>query len=194
MGKKKTFLVFVVYFLIIGLMALPDILNFDFDNRKSFEEISEKSIIHIDKDNYFDRRDNALRVSKAAIDKFWINEKQMELFISFYKEDLYTIKNLNESPGALKDLKVRSDSININLKSLFHIYIDDKKLSYQKWYQTEHAKTNQEGIITKFSLDSLKSGYHELKINKIFWVDKKKKIDFIENWAIIPFEFERNAN
>ncbi len=57
-----------------------------------------------------------------------------------------------------------------------------------RWYSKENINTNQEVIITTIPLDTIKSGYHELKINKIYLRTLKEKIKLIMNWDIIPFE------
>ena len=57
-----------------------------------------------------------------------------------------------------------------------------------RWYSKENINTNQEVIITTIPLDTVKSGYHELKINKIYLRTLKEKIKLIMNWDIIPFE------
>jgi hypothetical protein len=193
LGKTKTLLVFIVYFMIISLISLPNILNFDFKNNNNVDIFSDPDLIHLKKEHYRNKADNNVRISKAAIDQFWVTGNTIELFISFYKEDLYTITNLKADTTPLKELGIKADSVNINLKSLYHIYIDDKHISNLNWYSKESSYTNQKGIITKITLDSLSTGYHEIKINKVFWVDKKKKIEVIENWDVIPFELERNA-
>lgn len=189
-GIKKTLLIFVSYFLIISLISIPDLLRFDFNNQKSKEILSEAGIIQLNQDNYQNKRDKELRISKAAIDQFWITGNTVELFLSYYKEDLYTIKNLNENTASLNKLDIKIDSLDISMKSLYQIYIDDEMIPKLRWYGANNAYTNQKGIIATIPIDSLSNGYHELKINKIYWIDENKQIELINNWDIIPFEIE----
>ncbi len=191
MGKIKTFLLFVLYFTIISLLSLSEIFEFDFKNESNADKTIKSTIIQLNKDHYKNTRDKSLRISKAAIDQFWIEDNSIELFISFYKEDLYTIQNLTEKPASLKSLDILTDSTGIDLKSLYHIYMDDKMISGLRWYGIQNENSNQKGIITKIAVDCLERGYHEIKIDKIFWIDKNKKPQLIENWDVIPFEVDK---
>jgi len=192
-GIKKTALIFVLYFAFIVLLSLNDISKFDFNNEINTAISSDKNMVQLNKDHYQNIRDEKLRISKASIDQFWINNNTLELFISYYKEDLYTVQNLQEDISPLKELNIKFDSSNVSTRSLYQIYIDDKKITDLRWYVSENNKTDQKGIITTIPLDTLNNGYHELKLNKILWINKKKKIELIKNWDIIPFELEKNA-
>ena len=41
-------------------------------------------------------------------------------------------------------------------------------------------------------MPEMKNGQHVLKISKLIWRQKKKKLKLLENWQIIPFELERD--
>lgn len=190
LGVIKTSLMFGAYFAIIFLVSLSDISKFNFNNEKPMKVSSPNNMIQLHNDHYLNKRDHKLRISKAAIDQFWVTENTLKLFISFYKEDLYTLKNLKDDPESLSEVYKTSDTTNINLPSIYQIYIDDKPITGLKWYRIETENTNQSGIITKIPLNPLSSGYHELKLDKIYWINKEKEIHIIKNWDIIPFELK----
>ncbi len=192
-GIKKTLTIFVLYFLIIGLISIPDLLRFDFNNKKSNEILSEAGTIQLNQNHYQNKGDKELRISKAAIDRFWITRNNVELFLSFYKDDLYTVENLNENPSSISKLDIKIDSLDIGIQSIYQIYIDDKMISDTQWYSAKTTDTNQKGMITKIPIDSLSSGYHELKIDKVYWINKDREIQLIKNWDRIPFEVEKKA-
>jgi len=187
-GKVKTFLIFVLYFLVVTSISLPDITKFDFKNEKSTEISSKANILHIHNDHYETLRDQKLRIPKAVIEQFRVTGRKIELFIAFYKEDLYTIKKFRENQTLLKKFGIEADSAKMCLPDLYTIAVDDKPVSGLRWYSIDHIHTGQQGIITTIPLDNYKSGYHELKIDKLFWKISKKKMKRIENWGIIPFE------
>jgi hypothetical protein len=191
-GIKKTMLIFLLYFIIISLISMPDLLRFDFDNKKSKGIHREAGIIKLNQDNYQNKRDENLRISKAAIDQFWITGNSVELFLSFFKDDLYTVNNLTKNPASLSKLDFKIDSLDINIQSIYQIYIDDKMIPELSWYGANNPSINQKGIITRIPIDSFSSGYHELKIDKIYWINENKQIQLIKNWDIIPFEIEKN--
>ena len=86
------------------------------------------------------------------------------------------------------DIKV--DSLDISIQSIYQIYIDGKVIPELKWYSANNTYVRQKGIITRIPIDSFNSGYHEIKIDKIYWINDKKQIELIKNWDIIPFEKE----
>jgi len=189
-GRGKMLIVFLLYFVFIGFLSRPDISSFDFNNEQSTKINPDKKVVQLDKDHYNNFKENGLRTTKAAIDHFWVTDKTLKLFISFYKEDIFTIKNLNESPSSLETIKMDTDSSGISIKTLYQIFIDDHLFTGLKWYNTERDQTDQHGIITSISLELLSKGYHELKIHKVYWTNKKEKIKLIKNWDFIPFEME----
>lgn len=74
---------------------------------------------------------------------------------------------------------------------LYKIIIDDKAISALRWYSTKNIYTNQNLIVTTIPLDTLGTGYHELKINKTYFEVLKQQVKLINNWDIIPFEIVR---
>ncbi|MCD4692978.1 MAG: hypothetical protein K8R79_08700 [Calditrichales bacterium] len=193
-GKLKTSLIFVVYFLIIFLISFSDITKFDFKNRKTVEDFSSTNIVYLNKDHYESFRDHNLRIPKATIEKFRIPANTIELFISYFKEDIYTIKKLETSPELLKKFNIDSSNTKISFADLYKITIDDELISGLRWYSTENIYTDQKGFILTIPLDTSKDGYHKLKIHKIYWSIKKNEMELLKNWEIIPFETGNKTN
>lgn len=193
-GKLKTYLIFAVYFLFILLISLSDISKFEFRNDKSAEICSSETIVCLNNNHYEDLKNQKLRTPKATIDQFRTTGNTMELFISFFKEDIFTVKKLESNPELFKKFNLDSTKTNINLIDLYKITIDDKTVSGLTWYITENIYTNQKRFKTTITLDSTKNGYHELRINKLFWSLKKEDIKIIKNWEIIPFETKNSIS
>lgn len=188
-GKAKTTLIFLIYFLIIFFISRSAIFKFEFNNEDEIETTSVTDFIRVDYDHYEDSRDKKLRFQKATIDRFRVTDNEIKLFISFYKEDIYIIEKLQNNPKLCRQSGIKSDSTKkINISDLYEIMIDNKAVTGLRWYNTENIYTNQKVIITTIPLDTIISGYHELKINKIYLRTLRKKIKLIKNWDIILFE------
>jgi len=192
-GRIKVSLIFVFYFVFIGLLSIPDISKFDFNNEQGVNTQPQKGVVQLNMDHYQNSRDNKTRISKAAIEKFWIKENKIELFVGSYKEDVYTIRNLRENPSSLNKLDINADSSGISINDLLQIFINNKKISGLRWYGANNLHTNHKRFLTTIPLDSLSNGYHELKINKILWINKKKEMKSVNNWDKIPFELDMSA-
>lgn len=189
-GRIKTYLIFAVYFLLVILVSFSDLGAFKFKNDVKSLLPQKGGIIQLINDHYETLRTKKLRISKATIKKFRVSEEHLDLFISFYKNDLYSVKNLKRNPAFLKkhDFKVRAG--HITLPDLYRIKIDDRIISGLRWYEKDNQHTDQRGIYSFIPLNNLTSGYHELHIDKVIWKYRKKKLKLIKDWLIIPFELE----
>jgi len=187
LGKVKTLMVFLLYFAFVFLLSFSTISAFDFDNDEPIPDSRKTELPYLNIDHYNALRDTEYRHSRAALEQFRITDNKLELFISYYKEDIYTIDELQSNlklavkPGVLPDSSVD------NIPDLYKIFINDQPVTDLQWYITKSLHTNQKGLITTITIDSLANGYHELKLDKLIWHTKKKKIKKIENWDIIPF-------
>jgi hypothetical protein len=191
-GKIKTLLIFLIYFLIIVFISRSAIFKFDFNNEGEIKTTSVTDIIRVDYDHYLDSREPELRFQKAVIDQYEVTNNEIKLFISVYKEDNYIVDELKNNPELFKESNIEADSTKrINISDLYEITIDDKTISGLRWYSTENINTNQEVIKTTIHLDTIENGIHELKINKIYLRILREKIKLIKNWDIIPFEVLR---
>ena len=187
LGKVKTLLVFFLYFAFVFLLSFSTISAFDFDNDEPIRDSQRTELLYLDINHYDALRDHKMRHSRAALEQFRITGNKLELFISYYKEDIYTIEELHNSSELAKQAGILLDSSAINIPDLYNIFIDDQPVTDLEWYFTMNLHTNQKGLITTITIDSLASGYHELKLDKLVWRMNKKKIKEIEKWDMIPF-------
>ncbi|MFC1852715.1 hypothetical protein ACFL27_21150 [candidate division CSSED10-310 bacterium] len=187
-GKVKTLMIFTLYFFIVISLSQSDIKKFKFETDSSVEEVSDADIVQIKRDQYNSFRDKKLRFPKATIDQFRLTTHSIELFVSLYRYDSDTFHKLQNNASLVKKFKLNKEGTTLSLSDLFKLTIDEKPITGLKWYRTEMIYTNQSVIMTTLPVDTLKSGYHELKIDKFYWSAKKKEMNLIENWDIIPFE------
>lgn len=193
-GRVKMIAIFLLYFLIVISLSLADFSQFQFRNDTSSDLPVKENVVHINKNHYEALRNEKLRIRKAALDQFYVTGNKVGLFLSLYKGDLYTIKKLQDNPSLAKEFDTApADGEYIGLPDLYRITIDGKVIPGLRWYSTENIHTNQDGIITNIPLDTVESGYHVLKIDKLLWHIKKKKMKLIKNWEVIPFEIGKKT-
>jgi len=189
-GKIKTYLIFGIYFLLVILLSVSDLTKFKFKNNKGSVFSEKAGIIRLNNDHYEALRNKKLRIPKATINQFRMTEKKLKLFVSFYKNDVYTVEKIQKNPSLLKEHGMESENHQKTLPDLYHIMIDDISISGLRWYEAENQHTDQKGFFTSIPLNNLNRGYHELRIDKVLWRFKKEKLKLIKNWQIIPFELE----
>lgn len=190
LGRTRTYLIFTVYFLVVILISFSDLRTFKFKNDVESVLPQKDGIIQLNNDHYEALRNKKLRISKATVKKFRVSEKDLELFISFYKNDIDTVDNLKKNPELLEKHGISSQKDKITVPDLYRTKIDDSVISGLRWYEKNNPYTHQRGFFTFIPLDSLNRGYHELTIDKVIWRYRKKKLERIKNWLIIPFELE----
>ncbi len=188
LGIRKILPVFILYFAFISLLSLRGISGFDFNNENPTEFVSGGEMIELNNDHYLERRNNDLRVSKAAIGKFWIDQQDIKLFISYFREDSYTLGNLKSDITPLKKFHNVEDSVTVSEKSIYRIFIDDTEITELNLYGSELPENRQKGRISRISAANLGKGYHELRISKLLWFNKNKNPEFLDKWEVIPFE------
>ncbi len=187
LGKVKTLSVFFLYFAFVFLLSFSTISAFDFNNDESIRDSLRTELPYLNINHYDALRDPEIRHSRAALEQFRITDNKLELFISYYKEDIYTIEELQNSSEHAKKAGISPDSSAINIPDLYKIFIDDQPVIDSQWYITKNLHTNQKGLITTIIIDSLESGYHELKLDKLNWHIEMETMKKIENWDVIPF-------
>ncbi len=187
-GKIKSMAVFLLYFTLITLYSLPEISNFEFKNYESSEIKYEEGIVTLIDDYYKDLRDNEFRIPKAVLNEFHVTGRRIELFISFYKEDLFTLKQINKNPSLIEKYFDFSGTEIKSLQDLYRITLDGKMVPELRWYSKKLNETGQRGYISAIPVDNLETGYHELKIDKILWVVKGDSLLLVKDWIAIPFE------
>ncbi|MFC1564248.1 hypothetical protein ACFL6G_04890 [candidate division KSB1 bacterium] len=187
-GRIKTTVMFLIYFMIVISLSRPEIDRFNFNNREGTDIIREAGIVLINQDLYVDQRDMELRIPKATIQRFYVSDNKLGLFVSFYKEDSYTLKQLEIRRELMKKLEIKADTTGIPLYRIYSISVGDSILPELKWYSTKNSQTGQKGITTAIEIGSLDIGYHELKIDKLYWEITGDSLVHIDKWIVIPFE------
>lgn len=186
-GFLKTNLIFIVYFSLIILMVYPDLSRFRFRNESVAQIAAAGALTEINFDNYEDTRNTKMRIPKATLKRFALQQHHADLFVSFYKEDLYTVKLLSEHPEAAPR-PVLHDSTGLNVTDLLRIYIDGRPLNGLEWYGVRKGGTNQRGFVSTLPLDSLDTGLHRLTIDKVYWEAGDSEPKLLEGWGHIPFK------
>jgi hypothetical protein len=187
-GAGKTLMIFALYFAFSWFMSFSYISDFDFDNDLGVETVSKAGVVELDKDSYHDLRNADLRISRGAIDRFDVEGVSLRLSVGFYREDLFTVKYLRDEPARLKELKIERGESDISLETIIRISIDGEMISGLSWHLAEEDRTGQRSMVASIPVDALSRGRHRLKIDKIYWVDRRKKPVLIEDWDVIPFE------
>ena len=121
----------------------------------------------MNRDHYESTRDQEFRVPKTTIPQFSIEDNILELFISYYHEDTYSIRQVEENRALGVDFGIQLDKAEVSMPDLYTLTIDEITVSGLRWFRTTNKQTNQEGLITSIPLDSLAKGYHELTIDKV---------------------------
>ncbi|HPR62766.1 MAG TPA: hypothetical protein PK014_00975 [Thermoanaerobaculia bacterium] len=194
-GIRKAGMLFLSYFAIILLIAMPEIRSFSFANDKPVSINNTLPIVTLDPNHYENQRNPTVRIQRAAIDEFQVEGSTLNLFLSFYKNDNYNLGILKHNTEARKTFEITKDVKHLIPPDLFQIDIDDLPLHPSQWYRTEHPLTHQTGWITEIDVSMLEPGPHMLTINKIVYKLGRKKFLLVEPWDLIPFEvtkFEKN--
>ena len=188
LGKKKTILLFMGFTILIYTLSYSKISEFKFDVRKS-RKIQESEYTIYNNEYYFDSRNNDLRVMRASLNSF-VAANKLQLYISMYRENEDLTKQINkefEMYSAIMPGKIVNE---INTTDIYIFYIDDKDITPKEWIITKGVHTKQKFLLTEIPTDSLDSGFHNLKINRIRWKNRSKKFTITENWMNIPFKKE----
>jgi hypothetical protein len=191
-GKARMFLIFALYFLIVVSFSFRDITGFRFKNNSEVDIHSKEEMVMVNNDLYKSLRDSRLRIPKACIDHFRVTSGRLTLFIASYREDSQSLEKIKNNPSLLEENGMNTGRAIQSFADLLQIAIDGQPVSDLKWYRMENRPTGQKGIRARIALPEMKCGCHELKISKVLWQPRKKKLKLLENWLIIPFELERD--
>lgn len=186
-GQKKSLLIFSGYFIVILIISFSSLNEFKFRNKRALsDKIITENIIR--NESYKSERINNLRIKRAVISDFIIDKNFTKLFVSFYKRDQFYTEMANERLKAFITCAEKKVIDKITNTDLYNIYIDDKRLENLNWYKTTDPETDQDGYLTTINLDSIKTGLHKLKIDKVIWSTGGDSLKLIKNWEYIPFE------
>ena len=186
-GKTKSRVIFCCYFIVLIAFSISDILEFGFLN-KSSEFNRDDAVVLVDQDKYERERDDGRRIQKATLNDFEVENDYVSLFVSYYKQDEYTLRKSREHPERVKKLFPHLVSSMKTLPDLYRIQIDTTVVHNLQWCKTRKIKTRQQGYFATIDIDLLRDGFHELRIDKLLWRRGRKEPKLVEYWACIPFE------
>ncbi len=187
-GRLKTFVMFGIFFLIILGISWSGFDDFSFRNRDNVWYFQKADVTKLNSDHYRDIRIEKRRINKTAVNSFNIESKTLELFIAAYKEDHFTLKQINKDPDLKKMFRL-TDS-NPGIIDLYNITIDGKALPGHRWYSIEYPETGQKGFLASIEISSLDPGPHVIRINKIFCKIRTLEMKWVYDWDVVPFEVE----
>ena len=190
LGAKKTLVLFFFYFSLIFLLSISSIQKFDFENDEAYSPKEHEYFNMIDPDLYDNTRNKNLRINKATIKDYYVSGQRLDIEISYFKDDEYTLTLLKENPKLLDEFKLKANENELNLFDLIKFSIDNEIVEPRLEMVMKVEKTNQ--ILYHYSIvvDELDIGNHNLVIDKLNWNLSKKIINRIENWVNIPFNIK----
>ncbi|SFO06906.1 hypothetical protein SAMN04488519_103309 [Algoriphagus ornithinivorans] len=182
----------VWYGLIVILLSIPVILNdvkgFDlFFNEKN---LSETDINWPISEYYFeDVHPEEKRYPRAYAQSQIMEGSSYRLGLPFYVDDNKSLASLREK------FQDELDSISWGkieaMPDLYQIYIDDEPYYPKNWLPLKSSISGQKSFETILYLDSLESGIHELRVEKVMvipdFLTNKLKFRHLENWSNFKF-------
>lgn len=188
-SKKKMRLILLSFVIITIPLSYSGISKFKFDVRKSRKE-NKNTLTYINQNNYLDEKKNELRIPRAALSTFSVENDKLELYISTYKSDENLVRNVKEKFEVYNDLMPGSDINKLDSTGLYQIFIDDELVTIDDWLLIKGVYNSQKFLVAEIPTDSLSNGIHTLKIKRLKWRSSNKKLELVENWANIPFKKE----
>lgn len=186
-GRIKTSVIFACYFAVILGLSISSILSFGFIN-KSSEASTQSNIVFVDKNKYESDRNNGLRVQKGTLNSFEVEKNYISVFLSYYKQDENTLQKSLQHPQLVRKAYTHLSTSQMHLPDLYRIQIDTTVIVDVPWHRTRKIETGQQGYFATIDIDSLRNGYHELRIDKLVWRRGRKEPKLVEYWDRIPFE------
>lgn len=188
-GVLRAWSIAAAFILISLFLSLSEISGFDFENDEQRPgTVSGEKAVKLNNEHYAKARDGDLRISRAMIDRFDVDDDRLELFIAIYKDDRYTLERIEGDSTLIRQYHEKLDGGIEGVQSLYRMTVDGDPVSGTKWYTVDDPYNGQRGLMTRVPIESLENGHHELRLDKFYWSVKKGKLMFIENWDVIPFE------
>jgi len=179
-SKKRMRLIFLSFIIITVPLSFSSISKFKFDVRKKLK-ISQSKFTYIDQNNYINERNNGLRIQRAAINSFNIDNDILELNISYYKSDESLIWDIKANVDKYKIVKPDVDINELDQTDIYQIFIDDELIDVKGWFLKKVIENSQKFLTTEIPIDNLSYGYHTLKINRLRWKTKDKDFVIIDD-------------
>jgi len=180
------------YGLVVILLSIPIILNDVKGFNLFFNEISvsEADIDWPISEFYFeDVHPEEKRYPRAYAQSQIMEGSSYKLGIPFYVDDEKSIELLNEKfQNKLDSLSWRKIEA---MPDLYQIYIDEKPYYPKNWLPLKSSISGQKSFETILYLDSLESGIHELRVEKVMvfpdFLTNQLKFRYLENWSNFKF-------
>ena len=189
--SKKTMVLFLLVFTIITIpLSYSSISKFRFDVQDGLRN-SKSGLTYVDENNYLNKRENGLRIQRAAVGSFLVDKDYLELYISSYKSDEILIRDIQENYDKYKTIMPEIEANELNQTGIYKIFIDDEHIFVNDWLLKKDTEHSQKFLTTYIPVDSLSNGIHTLTVRRVRWDRKKKDFELIENWASIPFKIKQ---
>ncbi len=192
--SKKRMRIILLSFIIITIpLSYSSISKFKFDVQGKLR-ISKSNLTYVDQNNYLNEKNNGLRIPRAAINSFLIENNILELYISSYKRDEGLIRDIQANFDKYKIVMPKVPGVpevdinKLDQTGLYQIFIDDELIFVKDWLLKKVIANSQKFLTVEIPVDNFSSGIHTLKIKRVRWIKKKKDFVLIEDWASIPFK------
>lgn len=185
--KKRMMLILLSFIIITIPLSYSSIANFKFDVRRDLK-ISKSNLTFVDQNNYLNRKNSGLRIQRAAINSFLVENSTLELYLSSYKREESLIRDIQGNVEKYKIIMPDVDIDKLDQTGLYQIFIDDVHISVKDWLMQKEIDNSQKLFIAHIPVANFSSGIHTLKIKRVRWRKKQKDFVLIDNWATIPFK------
>ena len=186
-SRKRMILILLSFIIITIPLSYSSIVNFKFDVRKELRT-SKNNLTFVDQNNYLNKKNNGLRIQRAAINSFIIENNILELYICSYKRDESLIRDIQTNFEKYEIIMPEVDINKVDQTGLYQIFIDDELIFVKDWLLQKGIDNSQKFLTADIPVDNFSSGIHTLKIKRVRWRKKQKDFVHIEDWATIPFK------
>lgn len=192
-SKKRMRLILLSFIIITIPLSYSSISKFKFDVQRKLR-ISKSNLTYVDQNNYLNEKNNGLRIPRAAINSFLIENSLLELYISSYKRDEGLIRDIQANFDKYKIVMPKVPGVpevdinKLDQTGLYQIFVDDELILVKDWLLKKGVDNSQKFLTAEIPVDNISSGIHTLKINRVRWRKKDKDFVIIKDWASIPFK------
>jgi len=185
-SKKRMRLIILSFVIITIPLSYSRIAKFKFEVRRKLR-IPQSKFTYIDQNNYINEKNDGLRIQRAAINSFNIDNNILELYISYYKSDESLIRDIKANVDKYKIVKPEADINELDQTKIYQIFIDDQLIDVKDWFLKKVIENSQKFLTTEIPIDNLSYGHHTLRIKRLRWKSKNKEFVVIDYWANITF-------
>jgi hypothetical protein len=186
-SRKRMRLIILSFIIITIPLSYSSISKFKFDVRRK-RRIPQSKFTYLDQNNYMNEKNDGLRIQRAAIKSFIIDNNILELYISYYKSDESLIRDIKANIDKYEIVKPDVDLNELDQTEIYQIFIDDELIDVKDWFLKKVIDNSQKLLITEIPIDNISNGYHTLKIKRVRWKTKNKEFVLIDDWENITFK------